>query len=725
MRHPKEKIADEVYLLKQLGQLWSSGVKIKWENFYLNEKRRRVPLPTYPFERKRYWIDGNPFAMFLKATGGSSSRVEKNADLNEWIFLPSWERSEHFNTQKTREISKVLVFANDNFLSLRLVEEFTKEFQQIILVKQGSEFNKMEDNIYLINPENSDDYELLIDKLASENSLPELIIHFWNITDTFEFNFSKKNIFNMLKIGFYSLLFLTKALNNIKFRENLDVVVLSNGIYKILGHEKINPIKATLLGPCKIAPHEYKNISFRNIDIVLPSENEKGKEELINKIFKEIVYCFEPVVAFRNNFRWTQTFKGLPIETKEELVSKKDTDFPELLKTGGVYLITGGLGKMGLLYTKYLLQKYNAKIILVSYSDFPQREEWDEWCKTHGDDNKTSQRIKKLNELEEYKDNILIYKTDLSNPEKLKDIILKAEEKLGKLNGIIHAAGVTEFNFISELTKSKCEEHFRAKVYGVLGIYKVLSKMDLDFCLLMSSLSTILGGVGLTAYAASNVFMDAFVQDIENVKQCKWISIDWCMWDFDESKSKLVPKKGKVSDMSMHSSEGLEILRKILFLHKSNQFIVSTGSMDLLLNNWIDFSKNKFKHVEDSYKENILESNVDYIPPGNDLEKQVVEIWQEVLRINRIGINDNFFDIGGTSITLIYVNNLVKQQLDIKSVEEIELTTYFEYPTIASFVKYIQKKNEDDESNIQNLKKAKNALNATINRRKGIKNDGK
>jgi thioesterase domain-containing protein/acyl carrier protein len=58
VRHPKEKIASDVaFILTSMGKLWLAGVKIDWKGFYENERRRRVTLPSYPFERKRYWID--------------------------------------------------------------------------------------------------------------------------------------------------------------------------------------------------------------------------------------------------------------------------------------------------------------------------------------------------------------------------------------------------------------------------------------------------------------------------------------------------------------------------------------------------------------------------------------------------------------------------------------------------------------------------------------------
>ena len=59
IRHPRDQQSDIAVLLNTLGWLWLGGVQVNWSRFYADEKRHRLPLPTYPFERKRYWIDSS------------------------------------------------------------------------------------------------------------------------------------------------------------------------------------------------------------------------------------------------------------------------------------------------------------------------------------------------------------------------------------------------------------------------------------------------------------------------------------------------------------------------------------------------------------------------------------------------------------------------------------------------------------------------------------------
>ncbi len=107
MRHPHDRTADDLVLLQALGRLWQAGAEIEWPAFYAGERRRRVALPTYPFERVRFWVDGVVGSQGAapaggatgSATGGSARAVAeaagaggKRADPANWFYVPSWRR---------------------------------------------------------------------------------------------------------------------------------------------------------------------------------------------------------------------------------------------------------------------------------------------------------------------------------------------------------------------------------------------------------------------------------------------------------------------------------------------------------------------------------------------------------------------------------------------------------------------------------------------------------
>jgi aryl carrier-like protein len=80
-----------------------------------------------------------------------------------------------------------------------------------------------------------------------------------------------------------------------------------------------------------------------------------------------------------------------------------------------------------------------------------------------------------------------------------------------------------------------------------------------------------------------------------------------------------------------------------------------------------------------------LGTGVEYAAPTNEIEKIVANTWKDILQLDKVGIDDNFFDLGGNSINIIHVNSRLKQELQ----KDIAIVTLFEYPTIRTFLQYL------------------------------------
>src|SRR4029077_2023436 len=128
--------------------------------------------------------------------------------------------------------------------------------------------------------------------------------------------------------------------------------------------------------PCRIIPQEYANIDCSSIDVVLPPENGTQEECLVQALLEEVtIEKAEAIVAYRGEYRWVQTFEPIALEN---VVTR-----PAVLKGKGVYLITGGLGGIGLVFAEYLAKKVKAKLVLVGRTGLPERSEWKTWLDRH------------------------------------------------------------------------------------------------------------------------------------------------------------------------------------------------------------------------------------------------------------------------------------------------------------------------------------------------------
>ena len=115
---------------------------------------------------------------------------------------------------------------------------------------------------------------------------------------------------------------------------------------------------------------------------------------------------------------------------------------PMRLREGGVYLITGGLGRIGLVLAEYLARTVRAKLILIGRSAFPGRDKWEQWLATHGEDDRVSRRIRKVQAIEELGAEVLIISADVANEEQMQAVITQAYERFGTIHGVIHSAGI-------------------------------------------------------------------------------------------------------------------------------------------------------------------------------------------------------------------------------------------------------------------------------------------
>ncbi|MEM7581623.1 MAG: type I polyketide synthase, partial [Cyanobacteria bacterium P01_A01_bin.80] len=263
LRHVKENSSDVKFLLQTLGRLWLSGVEVDWSGFYTQERRHRIPLPTYPFERQRYWIEPNK-----QAQNGHQASVSlgKKPDIADWFYIPFWKPSLPPVQIEDQEIASsecsALLFIDECGLGSKLVKGLeSTQNQDIITVKIGEKFTRFNEFEYTINPENNHDYDVLIQELFQQNRLPKTIIHLWNVTQSNEQELEIEQVDKAQTTGFYSLLFIAQTLGKLETTDDFLLTVISNNLQSVTGHEELCPQKATLLGPVKVISQEYSNIN--------------------------------------------------------------------------------------------------------------------------------------------------------------------------------------------------------------------------------------------------------------------------------------------------------------------------------------------------------------------------------------------------------------------------------------------------------------------------------
>ena len=200
-----------------------------------------------------------------------------------------------------------------------------------------------------------------------------------------------------------------------------------------------------------------------------------------------------------------------------------------------------------------------------------------------------------------------------------------------------------------------------------------------------SSLSSILGGLGLAAYAAANSFMDATVFSKNSKSEYPWISVNWDAWNFDE---------GNSDEVSITPSEGIKAFENILSLMPSVPVAVSTTLLDSRMDKWV-LKNQTGDHIEKNNENVIYHSRPDisnkYSAPEDETEKRIAAIWKELLGIEAVGVDDNFFELGGHSLLATQLLAGIHKEMNV----EIPLKEIFGRATIKDQAAYIKEIIED------------------------------
>jgi len=694
LRHPQEQADDEAFILNTLGRLWLAGVAVDWNGFHQHEQRQRLSLPTYPFERQRYWLDTNGERNVVLIT---EKELNKKADFNEWFYSPSWQRIDFSQVKDKLPAEQTnqnwLIFLDRLGLGRQLVESLILQAPGVITVEPGERFERLHSYGFRINPESKADYEQLIQQLNAEQRAPDRIVHLW----TFTANSSDFNLPDSQNFGFYSLIFLTQALAKHLLTNPIKLHVITNNLLNVTGTEKISPEKATLLGPCKTIPQENANVTCQLIDI----EENASPEKIVPFLLTEFSQTTsEAVVANRGAHRWLQIYKPNQID--------RDSTTNGRLRTNGVYLITGGLGRIGLTFAAHFAQNYQAKLVLVDQVELPPAEKWASVTTATGTDASLQRRINQLQALKASGTQILTLKADVSNESEMKRVIQQTLQEFGQLNGVIHAAGLVgeqALKALQEIEPADCEPHFRTKVHGVNVLAKVLTGMNLDFCLLQSSLAAVLGGFGMTAYAAANCYLDYFALQQNQQAAFPWISVNWEGWQFDVTAAENLPLASNILKFALTPEEGTKVLNAALAMNNLNPIIISTGELDLRIKKWIkqETVPETTQATKKAAPARHARPNLPnpYVAPRNEIEQYIADAWQELLGIDQIGIYDNFFELGGHSLLATQLVSRLRETFKVN----LPLRELFESPTIAVIAETIAQASDTSQRSAEKIAK--------------------
>lgn len=665
-----------------MGKLWLTGVHIDWKKQYTTGSPRRISLPGYPFQRRRHWVDINYQGNDATTTVAQNG---KNPRIADWFYFPGW-----------RQILKPMGMASVSPMTWLIMhdaygvgEELARRLREaghsIVDVMMGPSYTITQAQKYVVNPQNREDFSLLLADLAVNHQYPQRIVHLWAIQPN-PTNYSPDERYkNAQSAGFFSLLFLAQAIGEQARSEPLHMYLVSNNVYAVLGDDALCPEQALLQGPGKVIPLEYPHITCTHLDITLSGYGSGQEQDFFTALYRELVLpdAAGQTIVLRGKHRWQKVYEPIQIPP---------TATQDHWHEGGVYLITGGLGGLGLTFALYLARTIvDVKLILTGRSALPAQTEWDTLLDQDNTEETAVTKIRQIQELASLGATVLYLAADAADQEAMAQMIKQVQTRYGRIHGVIHAAGLPGNGIIQWKDPLQAQKTLAPKTWGTLHLLSLLQgEAEPEFILLCSSINALFGGFGAVDYCAANAFLDAQAQNQATWGNSKVISVNWDTWQQVGMAANANYPAALRKEWEAHlreailPKEGGEVLNRLL-CHRPTQVLVATQ-------NYFDLPDDDpilTLTAEDSDSLQVRpDISVHYAAPRNSIERRLVMIWQKLLGVDRVGIHDDFFAVGGHSLLAIQILSEINDTFDVS----LPLAAITKYSTVAQLAEHIVQK---------------------------------
>ncbi|MCP5046010.1 MAG: SDR family oxidoreductase, partial [bacterium] len=292
-----------------------------------------------------------------------------------------------------------------------------------------------------------------------------------------------------------------------------------------------------------------------------------------------------------------------------------------------------------------------------------------------------SVKIKNIRELETAGARVKVFTVDISEHNQVTSMVRKIEEHFGKINGVIHAAGIADRGLIRGRTKEHAETVFMPKVDGAVTLDSLFSDYPLDFLLLCSTVGSLAGTAGQIAYDAANAFLDHFAYYRARNGGTFTISVNWDTLSPLDSANAVTPQ------------EGFRVLQRVLTGEGGPQLAVSTTSLEdrmnelFLIQSQQAVSHDPFGNISSAPKLARPELDTDYVAPISPVEKTLTTIWEDLLGLDQVGIYDDYFQLGGDSLKAVNFSARIHQDLNV----EVPISEFFISSNIKGMAKFVEK----------------------------------
>nr|WP_314465332.1 SDR family NAD(P)-dependent oxidoreductase [uncultured Clostridium sp.] len=374
-----------------------------------------------------------------------------------------------------------------------------------------------------------------------------------------------------------------------------------------------------------------------------------------------------------DNYIRYQDGKRLIKRWKETIQNEKET-CPVPWKDGGIYLITGGMGGLGMIFARDLAEKTKHSTVILT-----------------GRSKQNEEIQKKLNELEEMGIQAEYRQADVGIKSETEDLIEEIKAKYKGITGILHSAGTLRDCYMLEKKEAEIREVLWPKVNGTVNLDESTKDMELELFVMFSSAAGVFGNIGQADYAMANAFMDQYAEYRNDLaaggkRSGKTVSIDWPLWEnggmqVSSKTQEWMERSGKISALSVEDG-----------INSYYHSVSSECAQVLVLKGNLAYLKSQLSETEESPK--VISSQKGSIINEEELAQKLrntlIFMVSDLLKVEKenIDLETSLSDYGFDSIGLTEFVNQINGKFNL----ELTPVLFFEAPTLKDLVTILLEK---------------------------------
>ncbi len=637
----------------KLAKLWVQGLDFDWQRLYTAGLPQRVSLPTYPFERERYWIPGQEaLEEVLNGTWQGVLPLGDGGATRKTCFLQKqWETCPVVAGKNFA--GKVAILATKETRSL--AEKLSRHFSPGMVFEE--------------------------EQLVAEKDVLQEEGSGW------------KGFIDLTGCGKEEqgslawLSWLQKLIENGKDR-GLVILGVTRGLEAFLQIE-VNLTGASRAGLYRMLQSEYGRLKSRHVE--LDPDPAIDESQLAEQIVAEFFAAGdEAEVCYRDGKRYQAVLREIPTEMKEKKGEENEGVLAGGFPAEQVLWVTGGTRGLGYLCARHFVEHYGVKrLVLTGREELPPRSEWERYLRQ---DDGVGKKLRNILYLEEEGVQVMTPKVSLTDGESCKKCVQEIKDTLGPIGGVIHCAGSSDNKNPAFIRKplQKIAEVLAPKVTGINVLCEALRGEPLRFFVTFSSVAGLIPtlGVGQSDYAMANAYLDYFVQAKE--KEFPLISIQWPSWKetgMGEVRTRAFQETGL---LSLTDAEGLRLLDTMLAAKLGPVVMPAVVQTGLWKPQRLMKARIEQEPVAVIGPSRSLTARETKGEEGDDFSRVqawLVGLFSQDLKIPpaKLDVDTPFQEYGVDSILLAQLLRSVNELLP----EEIDPSVFYEYSTISLLTSWL------------------------------------